>query len=123
MDAKKKLYFMDCHLAGLMYHEADEVMDKLKVGTTLSLERDLENRYDPNAVSVVYYDLNSNQDEPSRFVVGYIPRDENSELAAFLEMGWGEIFECRINRIIPDAHPEHQVHLTIKIKHNPNMNS
>ena len=114
----KKMYFMDCHLAGLMYHEADEVMDKLKVGTTLSLERDLENRYDPNAVSVVYYDLSSNQEEPARFVVGYIPRDENSELAAFLEMGWGEIFECRINRIIPDAHPEHQVHLTIKIKHN-----
>lgn len=31
MNAKKK-YFMNCHLAGRMYHEADEVWNKLKVG-------------------------------------------------------------------------------------------
>ena len=112
----KKKYFMDSHLAGKMYHEADEVWDLLKVGTELSLERDLENRYDPDAVAVVYYDRRNNQQNPPRYVVGYIPRDENADLAHFLEMGWGEIFECRINRIIPDAHPENQVHLTIKIK-------
>ena len=113
----KKLYFMDCHLAGKMYHEADEVWEQLKVGTRLYLERDLENRYDPNAVAVVYYELDTDEEELPRYVVGYIPRDENSELAAFLEMGW-DIFECRINRIIPDAHPEQQVHLTIKIRRN-----
>ena len=116
----KKMYFMDCHLAGKMYYEADEVWDLLKVGTELSLERDLENRYDPDAVAVVYYDRDSCQQNSPRYVVGYIPRDENTDLAHFLEMGWGEIFECRINRIIQDAHPEHQVHLTIKIKRNPN---
>lgn len=116
---KKNLYFMDCHLAGMMYHDADEVWDKLKVGTTLSLERELDNRYDPDAVAVVYYDVDSNQPNPPRYIVGYIPRDENTDLAHFLEMGWGEMFECRINRIVPDAHPEHQVHLTIKIKRNP----
>ena len=27
----KKLYFMDCHLAGRMYHDADEVWEGLKV--------------------------------------------------------------------------------------------
>ena len=25
----KKLYFMDCHLAGRMYHDTDEVWDDL----------------------------------------------------------------------------------------------
>ena len=116
---KKKLYFMDCHLAGTMYHDADEVWDKLKVGVPLSLERELDNHYDPDAVEVVFYDTANDQPHPTRYVVGYIPRDENRELAAFLEMGWSEIFECRINRIIPDAHPEQQFHLTIKIKRNP----
>ena len=38
MEAKKK-YFMDCHLAGRKYHDADEVWDKLKVGTLLQLVR------------------------------------------------------------------------------------
>lgn len=37
----KKLYFMDCHLAGRMYHDADEVWEGLKVGTLVRLERDL----------------------------------------------------------------------------------
>ena len=50
MEAKKK-FFMDCHLAGRKYHDADEVWDKLKVGTLLQLERDLDNRYDPDAVA------------------------------------------------------------------------
>ena len=28
----KKLYFMDCRLAGRMFHDADEVWDMLKEG-------------------------------------------------------------------------------------------
>ena len=36
----KKMYFMDCHLAGRKYHDADEVWDELKVGNVLRLERD-----------------------------------------------------------------------------------
>jgi hypothetical protein len=41
-------------------------------------------------------------------------------LANFLEMGWTNIFECRICKIDEDAHPEKQVHLTIKIKRKEN---
>ena len=43
---------------------------------------------------------------------------ENVELANFLDMGWNNVFECRISGIKPEAHPENQVHLTIKIKRN-----
>jgi HIRAN domain. len=111
MKAKKK-YFMDCHLAGRKYHDADEVWDELKIGTLLKLQRDLDNRYDPDAVAVMY--KKEGEEEPYR--IGYIPREENKTIADILEMGWTDIFECRISKIIPDAHPEHQVHLTIKIK-------
>lgn len=110
----KKLYFMDCHLAGRMYHDADEVWNDLKVGTILKLERDLENRYDMNAVMVVY------EKDGEEFKIGYIPRGENETLAKFLEMGWNNIFECRICKINEDAHPEMQIFLTIKIKRNMN---
>ena len=51
---KEKMYFMNCNLAGRMYHEADEVWNELRVGTRLRLERDEENRYDPKAVAVMY---------------------------------------------------------------------
>ena len=33
----KKMYFMDCHLAGRKYHDADEVWDELKVVLTKCL--------------------------------------------------------------------------------------
>ena len=42
-------------------------------------------------------------------------------IANFLEMGWTDIFECRISKLDPEVHPEEQVHLTIRIKRNPNM--
>lgn len=113
MEAKKK-FFMDCHLAGRKYHDADEVWDKLKVGTVLQLVHDKDNRHDPDAVAVVYTDKELDED----YRIGYIPRTHNETLAAFLEMGWAAAFECRISKIQEDAHPEYQIYLTIKIKRN-----
>lgn len=111
METKKK-YFMDCHLAGKQYHDADEVWDKLKVNTELKLARDYENKYDPDAVAVIYVDNDANEE----FCIGYIPGSENKEIATILEMGWEDIFECRISSINEKAHPEQQIHLTIKVK-------
>lgn len=105
---------MDCHLAGRKYHDADEVWNKLKVGTMLQLVLDTDNRHDPNAVAVVYQD--KEQDEA--YCIGYIPRTNNETVAAFLEMGWSDMFECRICKVNEDAHPEQQIQLIIKIKRN-----
>lgn len=111
MEAKKK-FFMDCHLAGRKYHDADEVWDKLKVGTLLQLQREKDNGHDPDAVAVVYHNDEDNDD----YRLGYIPREDNETIASILEMGWTDMFECRISKINEEAHPEYQVHLTIKIK-------
>ena len=110
----KKLFFKETHLAGRQYHDADEVWDELHVGTLLELERDLDNRYDKNAVAVKFY--NGNDEEG--YLLGYIPGEENEEIAQLLEMGWTNIFECRISKINPDAHYENQIRLTIRIKRN-----
>ena len=111
MEAKKK-YFMDCHLAGRMYHEADEVWDQLKVGTKVELVREADNRYDPNAVMVCYDD----KAQEEQVCIGYIPRSQNNTIALMMDMGYADIFECRINQIDEKAHPEQQVHLTVRIK-------
>ena len=113
METKKK-FFMECHLAGRMYHEADEVWDKLKVGTVLRPERDMNNRFDPDAVAVMF----DNKEENEAYCIGYIPSEKNGIIAALLEMGWDDIFECRINKINAEVHPEQQIRMTIKIKRN-----
>ena len=114
----KKLFFMECHLAGRKYHDVDEVWEELKVGTKLTLVRDLDNRFDMNAVAVVYEKRTSNNENSETFLLGYIPRDENGVIAQLLEMGWDNIFECRICKINPDTHPENQIRLTIRILRN-----
>lgn len=110
----RKIYFTDCHLAGRQYHDADEVWNELKVGTILQMERDLNNPHDPYAVAVLY----KKPEEEEPYLIGYIPRNDNETIANFLEMGWTDLFECRICKIDEEAHPEHQVRLTIKIKKN-----
>lgn len=108
---------MECHLAGRQYHDADEVWEELHVGTKLSLVRDLDNRYDPNAVAVVYQKVYEDG-ETEEFLLGYIPRADNDTIANLLDMGWTDIFECRISRINPEAHYEQQVYLSLRIKRN-----
>lgn len=103
-------FFMDCHLAGRKYYDADLVWDQLRIGMPVRLEREADNRFDPNAVQVIA------TCDGEDFLLGYIPRCENGKLASFLEMGWGDIFECRISKLNPEAYSEQQVHLTIKIK-------
>lgn len=103
-------FFMDCHLAGRKYHDADLVWEYLRVGQQLRLEREMGNPYDANAVQIIF-----NKDGED-YLLGYIPRSDNRQLAPFLEMGWEDLFDCRISSLNPDTHPENQVRLTIRIK-------
>ena len=99
----KKLFFKECHLAGRQYHDVDEVWDELHVGTQVELQRDLDNRHDKNAVAVVYRTVDVDTGIVDEYLLGYIPSGENETIAQLLEMGWEDIFECRISKINPDA--------------------
>jgi hypothetical protein len=59
-----------------------------------------------------------NEEDGEDYRIGYIPRKDNETIASILEMGWTDMFECRISKINPEAHPEYQIHLTVKIVRN-----
>lgn len=105
-------FLMDCHLAGRKYHDADMVWDKLRVGMPVRLEREEDNGYDPEAIQVIF------NDDGEDYLLGYIPSGDNRNLSPYFDMGWGDIFECRISKLNPETHPENQVRLTIRIKKN-----
>lgn len=50
----ERLCFADFHLAGFIYWDGPFVFDKLKLGTKLTLKREMDNRYDAEAVAVYF---------------------------------------------------------------------
>ena len=68
-----------CTLAGANFRPADarEVCKSLGIGDTLELEADPSNPYDSNAVKVIAEDI----------FIGFIPKSDNTDVAAALARG------------------------------------
>ena len=102
----KIVHLTNFHIAGFGYWEGCEAFEQLKIGTRLELVREEDNKFDPYAVAIYYGD----------FKLGFIPRENNHDISKFLDMGWDNLFEVRITRITPDAHPESQVEVIVYVR-------
>lgn len=98
-------HYATFHIAGFTYWNGLDVFDELKVGTTLTLEAEPSNGYDPNAVKILFGET----------MLGYIPRGENEEISKFLQLGYYNLFSAKVSRVSPDAHTEKQISITVKI--------
>jgi hypothetical protein len=94
-----------CYVAGISFHNINDIWDELCIGAKLALVRQPDNKYDKNAIGVALID-DYNPEEPEsfdfNFILGYIPRSENEELAAMMDEGYqvgAEITE--LNRQAP----------------------
>jgi len=101
--AKRRTLF-NCNLAGFTYYDGPLAWEDLKVGTKLTPVAE-NNAHDPNAVALYYQDN----------LLGYIPRNRNENIRAFLEMGHADIFDIRISRMSREEHPERQVDISVGI--------
>lgn len=108
----KRKYFTRTRVAGFQYGEGLLCYDELKVGAELTMVRDRENRFDPNAVALY----------KGAYRIGYLPKSGNEPYADLIDMGWTDLFEVRINKVDPDEHPEEQIGITIFLKENRNKN-
>ena len=93
-------------IAGFNFWEGCKVFNELKVGIPLHLVREEDNKFDPYAVAIYYEDTK----------LGFIPRDENQLVAQLMDLGYDKIFDLRIQRICPDAHPEKQIGTILFLK-------
>ena len=84
------------------------MINELKPGAKLELERDIHNPFDPYAVAIYYENTK----------LGYIPKSQNEDISIFLDMGHSDIFDVRVQSVSPDNHPESQVRVAIFIKNN-----
>jgi hypothetical protein len=94
-----------CYVAGISFHNINDIWDELCIGAKLALVRQPDNKYDKNAIAVALADDYDPEDPESfdfNFILGYIPRSENEELAAMMDEGYkvgAEITE--LNRHAP----------------------
>ena len=98
-------HFTTFHIAGFTYYNGVDVFENLKIGAQLKLKAEPENPFDPNAVAIYY------QEEK----LGFVPKDENEMLRKFLNLGYTDLFEAKISQVSPDAHPEKQIRVVVRI--------
>jgi len=90
-------------LAGYRYHRADGVWSFLCMGAPLRLKREPHNPHDINAIGVWF--MNDK--------LGYIPRSENSRLAALMDQG--EKLDARISKLLDEDDPRQRVRFSIEL--------
>ena len=110
---------LECPVAGIGFHDINDIWDELYVGAKLALVREPKNKYDRNAVAVALaddYDENAPEDFDFDFILGYIPRNNNAAIAAMLDMGWQEMLEAEITELKDHAPYSDKLHIAVYIR-------
>lgn len=94
------------YIAGFTYWEGCIAISELKIGAPLRLERETDNSFDPYAVAIYFH----------THKLGYIPEGSNRIVSQLLDLGYGDIFDMRVQRLSPDAHPEKQVSVVLFLR-------
>ncbi len=109
---------LECPVAGVGFHDIEEIWDDLYVGTELALVRERKNKHDKNAVAVVLADEYDGDpdDFDFDFILGYIPRKDNTAIAAMLDMGWQDQLEAEITELKDHAPYNDKLHIAVYIR-------
>lgn len=112
---------VECPVAGIGFHDIEEVWDELYEGAKVSLIRESDNPHDKNAVAVA---LSEDTDDPEICrVIGYIPRKDNKAVATLIDMGWGKLLEAEISEINDNASYSDRLHISVYVKNQEEVKS
>ena len=118
----KSVVFKECAVAGVSFHLKydDELWESLDIGTKLVLVRQKDNKHDKNAVAVALADDYEGDPEgfDFDFIIGYVPRSENSELAILLDAGYAPKFSAQITTLKTHGNLNDRIRITIFLETN-----
>lgn len=108
----------ECRVAGIVFHNIEDVWDELYEGAKIALVRQCNNEHDKNAVAVALIDdYDGNPDDfDFDYILGYIPREENEEIATILDMGWQDSLEAEISLLDRKRPMADRLHISIYVK-------
>lgn len=93
-------------IAGVKFHRAKECIDKLTIGTELNMIPEPDNKYDSNAVMLIF------DSEIETYMLGYVPAKISGQVSAFLETG--DFPVCLITELNPEGKPWEWIKVVIK---------
>ena len=121
-DEHKAVFFKECAVAGTSFHiEAeDDIWHELEEGVEVALVRQKDNKHDPNAVAVALTDDYDGDPEnfDFDFILGYVPRSENAELAKLLDAGYDEKLTAKITTYRNYGNVNNRIRITIYLQSN-----
>lgn len=108
-DEKEKFPDFNFYIAGVQFHEGKHLVKKgvLEPGIELTLEPEPTNQYDPNAVKILYNDI----DNAAEVMLGYVPKRLSASVSAFLETH--EKVSCVLEKVSPEKKTWEQLNVTI----------
>lgn len=115
----KTKFFLSCYVAGVGYHDIEDIWEDLHVGDEVALVRHRGNSHDENAVAVAMADEYFGDPDDFDFdncILGYIPKKCNPQLAAMLDMGWQSALVSYISEKNSDASYEKRLKINIYIR-------
>lgn len=116
----QSVFFKECALAGVSFHlkHDDELWFELEEGVELALVRHKDNKHDPNAVAVALADdYDGDPDDfDFDFILGYVPRTDNAELAALLDAGYGDKLSAKITKFSNHGNINNRIRITIYLE-------
>lgn len=83
----REIHLFDTYIAGTTYLKDKEVLEKIKIGNSLSLQRE-DNTFDSNAILV----LNADKKK-----LGYIPEKDNIIFARLMDAG--KLLKAKVAKI------------------------
>lgn len=90
-------------LAGSQYHELTGIVNQIRPGDALMLEREPDNPHDPNAIRVLW----------QGHMLGYVPRRENKAVARAMDRDQPLI--ARVVALRPDESPWRRLRFEISM--------
>lgn len=91
-------------LAGSQFHTLPEVVSHIRIGDTLTLQRDPTNPHDSNAIQVLW----------QGHMLGFVPRRENKAVARAMDRGAPLV--ARVVALRPDESPWRRLRFEISVR-------
>ena len=90
-------------LAGSQFHALPDVVSQIRIGDTLTLQRDPTNPHDSNAIQVLW----------QGHVLGFVPRRENKAVARAMDRG--QPLVARVVALRPEESPWRRLRFEISV--------